>query len=207
MKFRGIDLNLLVTVDALLDEAHVGRAAGRLGLSQPAASNALARARALFDDPLLVRSPSDGRRRTPLAEAMRGSLQAALAELAGIVGPTPPELARLRGVVRLVASDVSWPPWCTCPGFADSSASTARGSLNGHLPGTGPAAWHAARAPHHHASAVAAGPRGWPSAADAGPAGSLRAAALLATVVCLPSRGSAPESHVPAHGRGGRRRR
>ncbi|WP_428392826.1 LysR substrate-binding domain-containing protein [Lichenicoccus sp.] len=105
MKLRGIDLNLLVTVDMLLDEAHVGRAAERLGLSQPAASNALARARALFGDPLLVRAPN-GLRRTPRADAMREPLRAALAELARIVTAGPPDLESLRGAVRLVASDV-----------------------------------------------------------------------------------------------------
>lgn len=106
MKLRGIDLNLLVIVDALLDEAHVGRAAERLGLSQPAASNALARARALFADPLLVRAPPAGLRRTPRADTIREPLRAALAELAGVVGAAAPALADLRGAVRLVASDV-----------------------------------------------------------------------------------------------------
>ena len=106
MKLRGIDLNLLVILDALLDEAHVGRAAERLGLSQPAASNALARARALFGDPLLTRASSIGLRRTPRADAMREPLRAALAELAVIVAAGQPDLAELRGAVRLVASDV-----------------------------------------------------------------------------------------------------
>jgi len=106
VKLRSIDLNLLVIVDALLDEAHVGRAAERLSLSQPAASNALARARALFGDPLLVRAPPSGLRRTPRADAMREPLRAALAELAVIVAAGSPDLADLRGAVRLVASDV-----------------------------------------------------------------------------------------------------
>ncbi|WP_022721273.1 LysR family transcriptional regulator [Rhodopseudomonas sp. B29] len=104
MNLRGIDLNLLVILDGLLDEAHVGRAAERLGLSQPAASNALARARALFGDPLLVRSPQ-GLRRTPRADAMREPLRSALAELAAIVSAGPPDLTTLRGAVRLVGSD------------------------------------------------------------------------------------------------------
>ena len=106
MKLRGVDLNLLVIVDVLLDEAHVGRAAERLGLSQPAASNALARARALFGDPLLVRAPPGGLRRTPRAEAMREPLRAALSGLAAVVAAGPPDLADLRGAVRLVISDV-----------------------------------------------------------------------------------------------------
>ncbi|WP_332692805.1 LysR family transcriptional regulator, partial [Bosea sp. (in: a-proteobacteria)] len=37
MNLRAVDLNLLVVLDALLDEAHVTRAADRIGLSQPAA--------------------------------------------------------------------------------------------------------------------------------------------------------------------------
>lgn len=106
MKLRNIDLNLLVIVEALLDEAHVGRAAERVGLSQPAASNALARARTLFGDPLLIRAPPHGLRRTPRADALREPLRAALAELAAVVAAGPPDLAELRGAVRLVASDV-----------------------------------------------------------------------------------------------------
>ncbi len=52
---RKFDLNLLVALDALLEEKHVSRAATRLGLSQPAMSRMLARTRDAFDDPLLVR--------------------------------------------------------------------------------------------------------------------------------------------------------
>ena len=51
----GIDLNLLVVLDALLAERHVSRAAIRLNKSQPAVSHALGRLRQLLDDPLLVR--------------------------------------------------------------------------------------------------------------------------------------------------------
>jgi LysR family transcriptional regulator, nod-box dependent transcriptional activator len=55
MNLGGIDLNLLVALDALLSERSVTRAAQRVGLSQPGMSNALGRLRRLFDDPLLVR--------------------------------------------------------------------------------------------------------------------------------------------------------
>lgn len=54
---RSLDLNLLVALDALLTERHVTRAAARIGLSQPAMSNALARLRDTFSDDLLVRTP------------------------------------------------------------------------------------------------------------------------------------------------------
>ncbi|MCP8467757.1 LysR family transcriptional regulator [Pseudomonas sp. ZM23] len=53
---RRIDLNLLVILDALLDERHVTRAAERLAMTQPAVSHALNRLRDLLGDPLLVRS-------------------------------------------------------------------------------------------------------------------------------------------------------
>jgi DNA-binding transcriptional LysR family regulator len=55
MKLSGIDLNVLVALDALLSERNVTRAAVRIGRSQPATSHALNRARELFRDPLLVR--------------------------------------------------------------------------------------------------------------------------------------------------------
>ena len=51
-----IDLNLLVYLEVLLRERNVTQAANQLGLSQPAMSNGLRRLRALFDDPLLVRT-------------------------------------------------------------------------------------------------------------------------------------------------------
>jgi DNA-binding transcriptional LysR family regulator len=56
-ELAGIDLNLVRALDALLAERHVTRAAVRLGISQSAASHALARVRTLLDDPLLVRGP------------------------------------------------------------------------------------------------------------------------------------------------------
>jgi LysR family transcriptional regulator, nod-box dependent transcriptional activator len=54
MRLKGLDLNLLVALDILLEERSVSRAAERLHLSQPAASAALARLRDYFQDQLLV---------------------------------------------------------------------------------------------------------------------------------------------------------
>ena len=78
MNLRSVDLNLLVALDALLAERHVTRAAVRLGLSQPATSNALARLRVLFQDELLVRTPAGMEptlRALELAEATRQLLR------------------------------------------------------------------------------------------------------------------------------------
>lgn len=66
MNISSVDLNLLVALDALMSERNVTRAARRIGLSQPAMSNALSRLRALFDDELFVRS---GRGMEPTARA------------------------------------------------------------------------------------------------------------------------------------------
>jgi DNA-binding transcriptional LysR family regulator len=55
VKLSAIDLNVLVALDAVFSERNVTRAAAQIGRSQPALSHALQRARALFDDPLLVR--------------------------------------------------------------------------------------------------------------------------------------------------------
>src|ERR1700756_5050152 len=55
MNLRALDLNLLVALESLLEEASVGRAADRVALSQPAMSHALKRLRLLLGDPLLVR--------------------------------------------------------------------------------------------------------------------------------------------------------
>jgi DNA-binding transcriptional LysR family regulator len=73
MNLASLDLNLLVALEALLDEASVGRAAQRIGLSQPATSHALGRLREIVGDPLLVRV---GARMelTPRAEALRAPL-------------------------------------------------------------------------------------------------------------------------------------
>lgn len=104
MNLRSVDLNLLTVLEALLDEAHVTRAAERLGMSQPAVSNALERCRKLFDDPLLVRGP--GRMRlTARAEQLQQPLRKVLADVAGMVSLTPTGLAELQQTVRIVMPD------------------------------------------------------------------------------------------------------
>jgi DNA-binding transcriptional LysR family regulator len=77
VNLASVDLNLLVALDALLAEAHVGRAARRIGRSQPAVSHSLRRLRELLGDPLLIRI---GARMelTPRAVSLRQSLPDAL---------------------------------------------------------------------------------------------------------------------------------
>jgi DNA-binding transcriptional LysR family regulator len=72
-----LDLNLLRAFDAVLRDGSVTAAGDRLGLSQPAMSNALSRLRRLLDDPLFVRTPR-GMRPTPFAQRLAAPVRQAL---------------------------------------------------------------------------------------------------------------------------------
>ena len=74
------DLNLLRIFDALVREGSVTAAAGRLGLSQPAVSNALNRLRDLLGDPLFVRT-RHGMEPTSFALRLCGPVQEGLAQI------------------------------------------------------------------------------------------------------------------------------
>lgn len=77
MRYERLDLNLLVALDALIEERSVSVAAKRLFLSQPAVSGALSRLREFFEDDLLVPL---GRQMmlTPKAEELRAPVREAL---------------------------------------------------------------------------------------------------------------------------------
>ncbi|WP_434586502.1 LysR family transcriptional regulator [Klebsiella sp. R390] len=81
-----LDLNLLRTLDVLLSENNVTRAAQRLNLSQPSVSIQLARLREIFADPLLLPGPR-GMLPTARADALRGPLRDALLALELAVAP------------------------------------------------------------------------------------------------------------------------
>ena len=72
MDIRNVDLNLLVSLNALIIERNVTRAAERQGVSQPAMSAALAKLRDLFKDPLLVRTSHGMCRRVGRGESTSG---------------------------------------------------------------------------------------------------------------------------------------
>ena len=88
MDFSGLDLNLLVALDALFVEKSVSRAGERLHLSQSATSGALARLREAFHDPLLVQV---GRRMTltPLAEGLVEPVKEFLLKAEAILNSNP----------------------------------------------------------------------------------------------------------------------
>ena len=100
-----IDLNLLVYLEVLLRERNVTQAANQLGLSQPAMSNGLRRLRALFDDPLLVRT-SEGMTPTERALELEPLVKDILLGVDRAMQPATefePRAAQM--VVRIMASD------------------------------------------------------------------------------------------------------
>src|SRR3569832_1018995 len=88
VNIKDIDLNLLRVFDAVLRERSVTAASARLALTQPAVSNALARLRALFDDPLFVRTPS-GMEPTPFGRGLAAPVRQALALLESALAHGP----------------------------------------------------------------------------------------------------------------------
>ena len=77
MNLASLDLNLLVSLDALLQQRSVTKAAAQMGLSQPALSASLARLRRHFGDELLTRAGNEYRL-TPLAVQLRDMARVAL---------------------------------------------------------------------------------------------------------------------------------
>ena len=102
---RRIDLNLLVTLEALLEEKNVTRAAHRLGMSQPAASRALGRLRALFSDALLVDGPG-GYLLSARAEELRPMLRRTLAGVGDMLEANTFVPATATGRIRLLMPDL-----------------------------------------------------------------------------------------------------
>jgi len=104
MNLRSFDLNLLVILDALLDEAHVTRAADRLGLSQPATSAALQRCRHLFGDELLERGRGT-MRLTARAEILRAPLKSILGSVTDLIDPPRIPLSAIQKTLRITMAD------------------------------------------------------------------------------------------------------
>ncbi|TCR61227.1 LysR family transcriptional regulator [Bosea sp. BK604] len=135
MNLRSVDLNLLVVLDALLDEAHVSRAAERVGLSQPAASSALERCRHLFGDRLLERGRGT-MLLTPKAQSLQEPIKDLLAQMTALIDPPAPDLSTLHQTVRMVTADL--PPALLAGELHAQLAQAAPGITLALLP------WHGA---------------------------------------------------------------
>lgn len=88
MRFKRLDLNLLVALDVLVAERSITRAAKRLNLSQSATSGVLARLREYFEDELLTQV---GRNMalTPLAESLAGPVRSVLLQIQSTIETKP----------------------------------------------------------------------------------------------------------------------
>ena len=80
MNLNKVDLNLFVVFDAIYSEANLTRAGQIVGITQPAVSNALARLRETFNDPLFVRT-AQGMVPTPMAQNIITPVRNALQQL------------------------------------------------------------------------------------------------------------------------------
>jgi DNA-binding transcriptional LysR family regulator len=99
------DFNLLITLDAVLAEGSVARAAERLRLSPSAMSRALARLRAATGDPLLVRS-GRGLVPTPRALEIRERVRQLVQDVEEVLRPAETlDLGRLVQTFTLRARD------------------------------------------------------------------------------------------------------
>jgi LysR family nod box-dependent transcriptional activator len=88
MDFKGLDLNLLVVLDVLLDEKNITRTGQRIHLSQSATSGALARLREFFQDEILVQV---GHRMalTPLGDDLVKPVKDLLLQVRAVIDKTP----------------------------------------------------------------------------------------------------------------------
>jgi len=105
MRFNRLDLNLLVTLDALLDDRRITRSAERLNLSQSAISGMLAKLREYFDDELLV-PVGRNLELTPLARELVQPVRDLLLQVQTIVAIDPAfDPANARRHFKIATSD------------------------------------------------------------------------------------------------------
>ncbi|MEQ1753401.1 MAG: LysR family transcriptional regulator [Micropepsaceae bacterium] len=104
VNIAGLDLNLVPALEALLRHRNVTKAAADAGMSQPAMSRALARLRALYGDPLLVRTRT-GYSLTPRALAIQPPLALATSQLRHVFQTQEMKPEVEVRTVRLAAAD------------------------------------------------------------------------------------------------------
>src|SRR6202795_3370481 len=103
-KLRQVDLNLLITFAAIAEEKSITAAASRLLLSQPAVSRALQRARMMFQDDLLVRSPQ-GFELTLRGRKILQELEGLLPSMENLVSPNLFDPTREKSHFRISGPD------------------------------------------------------------------------------------------------------
>jgi DNA-binding transcriptional LysR family regulator len=101
---QDLDLNLLYTLEILLEEQSVSKAASRLAVSQSAVSHSLKKLRHCFNDPLLVKT-HNGMVPTPSAEKLKGNLHIIIENIHGLFHKGLFDPASARGTIRIAATD------------------------------------------------------------------------------------------------------
>ena len=113
MNVNNLDLNLLRVFDAVMDTGSITVAGNRLGLTQPAMSNALRRLRDLLNDSLFVRTTA-GMKPTPygqrLGPPIRGALASIQSALAVDVGFDPKTSKRCFNIVTTDVGELMFLP-------------------------------------------------------------------------------------------------
>ena len=99
-----IDLNLLISLQVMLEERNVSKAAARLYITQPAMSKTLSRLRRVFDDPLFTRS-SHGMQPTPRAEHLAAQLGAVLTDITSLVSRASFTPRQFSGEITIALSE------------------------------------------------------------------------------------------------------
>ncbi|MGF1757222.1 LysR family transcriptional regulator [Photobacterium sagamiensis] len=99
-----VDLNLLKSLRALLEERHVGRAAQKMNVTQSAMSHTLTRLRSVFDDPLFIRN-AKGLEPTARALELSGKLRFILSEIDTLLTPKTLELSQVHTHFRIQTHD------------------------------------------------------------------------------------------------------
>jgi len=122
---RGVDLNLLVAFDAVARSGNVTAAARAVGVTQSAMSHALRRLRALFDDPLFVRSPT-GVSLTPRAEALVVPVRAGLLSLSRVLAE-PDAFEPAASTRNFTIATVDLFTWVGAPAMVQALARDAPG--------------------------------------------------------------------------------
>ena len=113
MDIRGLDLNLLVAFDAMVEHRSVTRAAEALGLSQPAMSAAVARLRKQFGDPLFVKTGAEMRatpRANELAGAVRRVVETVRSEILQLSAFDPPASTRTFTIITPDIGEINFLP-------------------------------------------------------------------------------------------------
>ena len=119
-----VDLNLLVTFNALMEERSITGAARRMFLSQPAMSRAVDRLQSMFNDELLVRT-TNGYEPTHRASVIYAELQQLLPRVEALFAESKFDPAELREQFRIESSD--WGATVLVPGLVRVLAESAPG--------------------------------------------------------------------------------